>query len=236
MTIQKSDINPETGKAYAVNPRSGVWDDNYWALEVEPRLKAQGINIPAFNFDYDQAEKEARAKLEPYYKQKLDEANGDVARAKQLIEQDYERGLRTAREDTAVALNTDTQNVKEENLTLGDSLNKRGVMFSEAPAGDPAGGMVRSGLAGTEFGALGTKQDARRQAIERALSRQEEVAGVERKRGIEEQDIQQPRYARALKEEQEKRIQTEFVPMARERARTKYDETYAATLNPYLQR
>jgi hypothetical protein len=34
----KTDINPETGKAFAVNPSSGVWDDNYWANTVEPRL------------------------------------------------------------------------------------------------------------------------------------------------------------------------------------------------------
>lgn len=34
-----ADINPETGKAYAVNPATGVWDDNYWAQVVEPQLK-----------------------------------------------------------------------------------------------------------------------------------------------------------------------------------------------------
>ena len=54
----KSSINPATGKAYAINPSSGVWDDNYWANTVEPQLKAQygssggGIdtaNVPAFN-------------------------------------------------------------------------------------------------------------------------------------------------------------------------------------------
>ncbi len=37
----KSDINPSTGKPYAVNPASGVWDDNYWANVVEPQLKAK---------------------------------------------------------------------------------------------------------------------------------------------------------------------------------------------------
>ena len=37
----KGDINPATGKAYAVNPATGVWDDNYWANTVEPQLKAQ---------------------------------------------------------------------------------------------------------------------------------------------------------------------------------------------------
>lgn len=37
----KTDINPSTGKAYAVNPSTGVWDDNYWANVVEPDLKRQ---------------------------------------------------------------------------------------------------------------------------------------------------------------------------------------------------
>lgn len=35
----KTDINPQTGKPYAVNPATGVWDDNYWANQVEPALK-----------------------------------------------------------------------------------------------------------------------------------------------------------------------------------------------------
>jgi len=35
----KGDINPATGKAYAVNPATGQWDDNYWANTVEPQLK-----------------------------------------------------------------------------------------------------------------------------------------------------------------------------------------------------
>jgi len=31
MAVAPTDINPATGKAYAVNPSSGVWDDNYFA-------------------------------------------------------------------------------------------------------------------------------------------------------------------------------------------------------------
>ena len=37
----KGDINPATGKAYAVNPSTGNWDDNYWATVVEPQLKSK---------------------------------------------------------------------------------------------------------------------------------------------------------------------------------------------------
>lgn len=35
----KSDINPDTGKPYAVNPATGAWDDNYFAQVVEPQLR-----------------------------------------------------------------------------------------------------------------------------------------------------------------------------------------------------
>lgn len=38
----KADINPQTGKAYAINPATNQWDDNYWATVVEPMLKAGG--------------------------------------------------------------------------------------------------------------------------------------------------------------------------------------------------
>ena len=31
MAVSKTDINPQTGKQYAVNPATGAWDDNYWA-------------------------------------------------------------------------------------------------------------------------------------------------------------------------------------------------------------
>jgi hypothetical protein len=39
--VQKTDINPQTGKQYAVNPATGNWDDNYWANTVEPKLIQQ---------------------------------------------------------------------------------------------------------------------------------------------------------------------------------------------------
>lgn len=35
----KSDINPNTGLPYAINPQTGIWDDNYFANVVEPQLK-----------------------------------------------------------------------------------------------------------------------------------------------------------------------------------------------------
>jgi len=39
--VQKTDINPATGKMYAINPATGNWDDSYWSTVVEPKLKQQ---------------------------------------------------------------------------------------------------------------------------------------------------------------------------------------------------
>lgn len=36
----KTDINPKTGLAYAVNPQTRQWDDNYWSNVVEPNLRS----------------------------------------------------------------------------------------------------------------------------------------------------------------------------------------------------
>ena len=38
----KESINPQTGLPYAVNPQTGVFDDNYWANVVEPQLRSGG--------------------------------------------------------------------------------------------------------------------------------------------------------------------------------------------------
>lgn len=202
-----------------------------------------GLNIPAFNFNYGQAEAEARAKLEPYYRQKLMDARGDVQLAKQLIEEDYQRGIRYAEEDKATQLAVEAQTAEQENRNLMDTLNKRGVLFSEQGGGQP--GMVTSGIAAQEQGLMGTKQMQRKQAIERAIARQEEVAGITRQRGIQGQDIMLPRQEQAIAEEKENRVQTQFVPAAYERARAAYDNTYGQSLNqaintsvsanPYLQ-
>lgn len=209
--------------------------------EYQALLKASGgnagggLNIPAFNFNYGQAEIEARAKLEPYYKQKLLDAKGDVELAKKYIEEDYARGMRTAAEDEATSKEAEALTVGQENRDLLATLNKRGVLFSEQPT-DTGRALVQSGIAGQEVGNLTSKQALRKQAIERALQRQQEVAGIDRQRGIEAQNTLFPRQEQALAEEKENRVQTQFVPAAQERARAAYDNTYGQSLNQAVNR
>lgn len=188
-------------------------------------------DIPAFKFDFTQAEQEARAKLEPYYAQKLADAKGDVERAKRLIEEDYNQGLRFTGQQREEQLGAAQALTGEETRGLTDTLNRRGVLLSEAqPGGGSTQPLVRSGLAQQEFGQLEGKQNLRKMAIERALQRQEEVQASQRKRGIEEQNIQYPRQEQNILEEKEKRVQQEFVPAAYERAYQKYNETYGQSL------
>jgi hypothetical protein len=54
MAVQKGDINPKTGQAYAVNPATGVWDDTYWAEVVEPGLGGGGGGRSAEGIDLSQ--------------------------------------------------------------------------------------------------------------------------------------------------------------------------------------
>ena len=211
-----------------INPATGVWDDNYYA-NIGKHTSGGG-GIPVFNFDYGQAEKEARAKLEPYYAQKLADAKGDVALAKKYIEEDYARGMRTATEDRTAQVAEDAQTAKEETQTSIEGLNKRGLLFGENTGVGPAAPYSQFAQM-QELNPLQTKQQQRKQAIERAISRQEEVAGITRQRGITEQDIMYPRREQELLEEKENKVQTQYVPLAEERARARYDNTYQQSMN-----
>lgn len=192
--------------------------------------------IPAFKFDYDQAEKDALAKLEPYYKQKLDEAQGDVERAKRLIEEDYARGNRYREEDLGASLAEEARKRQEEIMGTTEDLNRRGVLYGQIPLGDETSRAPYSDVAQRLFlGPQSERQAARKLAIERAIQRQSNIAGTERARGLEEQNIQFPRYQRSLEEEKRRRAFGEFVPLARERALAKYQESYGQSLAPYLQ-
>lgn len=234
--ISKFDINPATGRQYGINPATGVQDDNYWAQVVEPGLKSMGYNIPGFTFDYGQAEAEAREKLRPYYEQKLRDAQGDVERAKRLIEEDYAIGKRYAQEDTTTELAADTQLAKQETQVATEGLNKRGLLFGEIPTAGQSAAPYSQFAQMSELNPLAEKQSQRKMAIERALARQEEVAGLTRKRGIEEQNIQFPRQEQAILEEKEQKVQEQFVPQAYERARARYDATYGESQRQAVER
>lgn len=187
-----------------------------------------GGSLPAFKFDWEAAEKEALQKLEPYYVEKLKEAGGDVERAKKLLEDDYVRGKRYREEDEKTQIATDTQTAKEETTSAVENLNRRGLLFSEMEpdqAATSSAAPYSQYAQKFELNPLAEKQQARRQAIQRAIMRQEEIAGEERKRGIEEQDIAFPRYKKALEEEKKEKATLQMAPLKYQRELTKYNAT-----------
>lgn len=214
-----------------------IWDDNLRSRansSLSSSGGGNGLNIPAFNFDFGQAESEARAKLEPYYRQKLADAKGDVERAKRLIEEDYARGMRYAGEDRAMQGEADTLLAKQEREGALEGLNKRGLLFGEIPTAGQSAAPYSQFAQMQDLNPLQQKQQQRKLAIERAIARQEEVAGINRTRGVEEQNILYPRQEQGILEEKENRVQTQFVPAAYERARNKYDATYQQSLNSQI--
>lgn len=195
-----------------------------------------GLNIPAFSFDYDLAEKEARAKLDPYYQQKLNEAQGDVDKAKKLIEDDYASGVRFRQDDLVNQIGQDKLTATKETQGLTEDLNKRGILFGEKAPASQMSVAPYSQFATQQQTPLQDKQALRKQAIERAIQRQDEVAGFDRQKALQDPSMDTARIQRDLKEEEEKRIQTEFLPLAQERAKDKYDATYQQSMNQAIQR
>jgi hypothetical protein len=136
----KSDINPATGKAYAVNPATGVWDDNYWAQVVEPQLGKSGggggsqLSAP----DVAALREQVYNTLQPYYTQLAKEAQGDFTRATQILQEDYVKGVRDQKIQFATTQKQQTDELKNTLASLGitnlqdqeaaiDKLNQRGM-------------------------------------------------------------------------------------------------------------
>jgi len=107
-----------------------------------------GAYIPPFNWTEEQqkaAEAKAIRELEPYYTKLLQMYGGDVALAKQRMDQDYERGLRVQTENIEWAKETNDISLAERQrkfqLALKDmdqQLNQRGVFTSGIRTQDTA--------------------------------------------------------------------------------------------------
>jgi len=226
--------------AYDANGNLLRWTGESWTMEGGGGGAA---TLPSFNFNWEQARSDAMTQLTPYYEQKLKEAGGDVERAKRLIEEDYKVGKRIAsedyattvqqaEEDTATAQQTFNLDKAEELRDVTGKLNQRGVLTGQIPLGSTQSAAPVSGYAQDWYlNPMGQRQNLRQLAIERALQRQKEAAGLQqvrsnealdlsRQRGIEEQDVQYPRTQRALEEEKREKAINQMVPM-------KYEEEYS---------
>jgi hypothetical protein len=172
--------------------------------------------IPPFEYDYIQAERDALEKLRPYYEELLAEADGDFELARQRLEEDYATGTRQMREDFQTvtdALQTKynyTQRVTAENLAKGQQRAGQDVgrerrqaiedflaqseEYSRLEPEEQAKvldslnrrGMLQSTIREQEQGNLNERQTARREAIQRAMERKEQVAQTQYQRDTQD--------------------------------------------------
>lgn len=193
-------------------------DHNEWrkamAATGQSAGGGNGISIPQFNFNWDEAENAAFEKLKPYYEKKLAEANGDVELAKKRIEEDYTTGERyrsedlgilttinqrtkdrlaqdygtvvnRANEDIATSRESDALTAQQETRDTQSDLNRRGVLFGTIRGNESSA--PTSEFAQTQvLDPLTKRQQLRKMALERAYNRQLETAGQSKDRGMED--------------------------------------------------
>lgn len=179
------------------------------------RLRASDIN-------YEDYERNALTELTPYYERLLKDVNYDIDLAVKQLEQSYQLGLRQSREIAGTTLREQEPTFRTEREQQLASLNQRGLLSTVtgpletvsaiAPdTGEKIGGeriQGFGGLAGARIGILRQSQQARAEAIQRALARQEESASMEREQTKELQERSRQKQIYALEQEKRERVPT----------------------------
>ena len=164
--------------------------------------------VPAFEWDRNQAEQDALTKLTPYYDELLAQANGDVELAKQRLLEDYQTGTRQDQEDFTTIVERSNQDylvgqrTREQDFATKTERTSRDVATQRQQAvedyltqsqeyarlepeekakvleGLNQRGMLQSTIAKGETTNLTERQQARREAITRALERKDQLNKV----------------------------------------------------------
>lgn len=138
-----------------------------------------GLQVPNYQQYYDTA----YSSLQAYYQRLLTEEGGNVERVKRRLEEDYQRGNRITMEDfvtkTAQSQEEYGANTKQEALvrqqedrSLEDNLLSRGVSMG--------------GLADSKNAEQKSRQELRREAIDRALKNTQQELAYGKERSMEE--------------------------------------------------
>lgn len=92
--------NPETGR----NQRwwNGVWTDGEEPGAASSPGGQATSSVAPFDFNYEEAAKEAYGELGPYYDRLLKESQGDLNLAISRLTEDYDRGVRIRSEDATL--------------------------------------------------------------------------------------------------------------------------------------
>lgn len=137
-------------------------------------LPSLNLNLPnAGDLDSKYQEFLTRASNDPdivnYYNQLLQQAQGDTQIAQGFLENDYQTGVRnTVANLTGTLKQMGIQNTNEQE-TMQDTLNKRGIALTEQPnqSGQPLS-YATQGQAGYERGKLNETQSLRQEAENRS--------------------------------------------------------------------
>ena len=191
---------------------------NIGTANVSDEVRLQLAKRAALSsIDPRKLEDEALAELTPYYNRLLDESKGDIDVAKTRMEDDYQKGLRQRTQDTDISKKQLATNIGEEQVATMEDLNRRGLLGSytgekkqpfamttstgEALNVSPVTQMQYGGLAGKRMALLQTGQQARAEAVQRALDRANEEAATSRTRYLEDQQKAWERKQRELQQQ-----------------------------------
>lgn len=177
-------------KAKGGTPGAGADPINEFASTFA-QLTASPVTVPELQVDsFEEYEERALEELRPYYERILEEEGGDVERAKQRIEQDYQRGMRISREDLSVAKESQGPAV-EPGETIQDYYNRTKSEFGSFPQEGikmldnlMKRRVQHSGIAQTDTQNLATAQKRRQEALDRAQGRYAEKIGINRERTL----------------------------------------------------
>jgi hypothetical protein len=151
-----------------------------------------GSSISEFKFDQAGADAKAMAELKPYYDKLLQMYGGDVALAKQRLDQDYERGLRVKTSNTEWEQEGYTIDKQERErkfkIALGDldqQINSRGLLDSGIRTTEIDRAKADEAY---QMGQIGRQE----QALTRGLEQYKEQAGVDYGREAENLGYKKP--------------------------------------------
>jgi hypothetical protein len=113
-----------------------------------PVSAIQGPAVQPFGWSaaqWNQAQQDALTKLTPYYQQLLALNNGDVNRAKTALEADYATGVRFNTADFQNQMSQENLTEADEQKSMLDDLNSRGILFQETAPGQQPNTPTASG-------------------------------------------------------------------------------------------
>lgn len=151
------------------------------------------FQVPDYRKYYDDiinGRTETGRALKTYYETILQQEQGDVDRAKRRLGEDYERGFRINTEDydrsVSFARESAGASYKElQDQAAGEEQALQGDLLRR--------GVSQGGLAEQKGQQLKSRQDLRREAVDRALKKSEEDLRFGKERGLEEETIKQKR-------------------------------------------